>query len=223
LSSIEDTFRIWRRWLKAGILSAPFAVIHVDAHADLGLGDGGWIYLLSDFLALPLEQRAQPRFARDALNSGNYLAFAIGSRWISRLTYVFPPSRLGPRMGPLRSSGIVPLGAVVDGLDHAPIGHDDEQEERPVDLMTMHFRNGDSRTQLIELRHFSPQDVRGILWETNPPSPIHVEPAVPFEHILAPKFEFRGFTHMIVAQSPHFTPPSADQLLPEFREYFIPA
>src|ERR1700732_2331374 len=57
----EDAFWTWRRWLDKRKLSEPFCVIHVDAHADLGLGDGGWIYLLTELLALPVGQRRSPR------------------------------------------------------------------------------------------------------------------------------------------------------------------
>src|SRR5438445_1688144 len=54
-----DAFRIWRQWLRDGRLSAPFRVIHVDAHADLGLGDPGWLYLTTDVLARPVARRSR--------------------------------------------------------------------------------------------------------------------------------------------------------------------
>jgi len=35
-----EAFGVWREWLRTGILSAPFEVVHVDAHSDLGSGWG---------------------------------------------------------------------------------------------------------------------------------------------------------------------------------------
>ncbi len=68
----QDAFSTWRRWLHAGVLSAPFNVIHVDAHVDLGLGDVGWVYLLSEVLALsPWENHAtMPR--KPAVTTGRF-------------------------------------------------------------------------------------------------------------------------------------------------------
>jgi len=43
-------FWTWRQWLEEEKLSAPFMVIHVDAHADQGLGTAGFIYLLTELL-----------------------------------------------------------------------------------------------------------------------------------------------------------------------------
>jgi hypothetical protein len=216
----QDAFSTWRRWLHTGLLSAPFNVIHVDAHADLGLGDSGWVYLLSEFLALPLTERSEPQFGPRALNSGNYLAFAIGNRWIGNLTYVFPyrkPPETRERVS-LRVfegekfSRTVSLGGTVS-----------EDEPRPTDLMPLLFRNRNARTGLIELGRYSPETVHTLSHYIVAPEPIHVEPAVPFNYTPAHRFRFEGFTHMTVAQSPQYTPPSADQLLPIFREYFVEA
>jgi hypothetical protein len=81
-----ELFARWRDAIDAGVLRAPFHVTHVDAHADLGLGDAGFIPLLSDLLfRAPLERR-EPG---EALNDANYLAFAIGCRWLGELDYVY--------------------------------------------------------------------------------------------------------------------------------------
>jgi hypothetical protein len=83
-----ELFFRWRDAIDAGKLVPPFHVTHVDAHADLGLGDCGFIYLMSSLLFAPLEQRRSPRTGDDALSDGNYLAFAIACRWLSELVYV---------------------------------------------------------------------------------------------------------------------------------------
>jgi hypothetical protein len=36
------------------LIKAPFDMDHVDAHADHGLGDSSWVYLLTEILALPV-------------------------------------------------------------------------------------------------------------------------------------------------------------------------
>jgi len=36
-----DLFDRWRSAIQSGLLRPPFHVTHVDAHADLGLGDSG--------------------------------------------------------------------------------------------------------------------------------------------------------------------------------------
>ncbi len=74
-----------------GQLVPPFHVTHVDAHADLGLGDSGYRYLLSEVLALDVEGRSNPKTGEGAMDHGNFLAFAIACRWIAELTYVFCP------------------------------------------------------------------------------------------------------------------------------------
>lgn len=89
----DELFDLWHRELEQGSLLAPFDVVHVDAHADLGLGDAGYMYLMTELLHVPVEQRAsavRPQHGR-GMGSGNYLAFAIGCRWIGSLTYVYPP------------------------------------------------------------------------------------------------------------------------------------
>jgi hypothetical protein len=39
-----DASTTWREWLTQGLLSEPFAVIHIDAHSDLGSGLGNNTY-----------------------------------------------------------------------------------------------------------------------------------------------------------------------------------
>ena len=218
----QDVFSTWRRWLRTGVLSAPFNVIHVDAHADLGLGDGGWVYLLSEVLALPVAQRSEPRLGPHALNSGNFLAFAIANRWIGNLTYVFP-YRAPEAQEPFFINvfeGEKFLRRVSGG------GTANDEEPRPSDLMAILFRGCNTRTGLIELGRYSPQTVKSLCsWSLSEPkpTPIHVEPVVPFTYTPTNRFRFSGFTHLTLAQSPQFTPASADKLLSIFRDYFSEA
>ena len=60
-----------------GLLTPPFHVTHVDAHADLGLGDAGYVYLLTELLLEDPRDRWWPRTGTTGLNDANHLAFAI--------------------------------------------------------------------------------------------------------------------------------------------------
>ena len=84
-----DLFPLWRSAIKKKELEAPFHLTHVDAHADLGLGDSGYVHLMSDVLFRPVEERDDANAGVGGLGDGNWLAFALACRWISDLVYVF--------------------------------------------------------------------------------------------------------------------------------------
>jgi hypothetical protein len=57
---VEDHGELFERWrdaIDAGTLQSPFHVTHVDAHADLGMGDAGFMHLL------PISCSARPKSA----------------------------------------------------------------------------------------------------------------------------------------------------------------
>jgi len=84
-----ELFRLWRSAIQRGQLLPPFHVTHVDAHADLGLGDSGYMHLMTEILYREPEDRLEPREGQRGLGDGNYLAFAIACRWVSDLIYVY--------------------------------------------------------------------------------------------------------------------------------------
>ena len=88
----NEVFKHWRRLISSDELKTPFEVVHIDAHADLGLGDSGWSYILGSLLHKPVHERFFPQEdAWSGLGEGNYLAYALACRWIGRLTYVHHP------------------------------------------------------------------------------------------------------------------------------------
>jgi hypothetical protein len=87
----HEVFYIWRDLVETGEVEAPFEVVHSDSHADLGLGDGGWEYLMGELLHLPIGERTNPKVGSKYMNVGNYLAFAAACGWLSKLTYVHHP------------------------------------------------------------------------------------------------------------------------------------
>lgn len=93
----DEAFYYWRDLIGEGLLNTPFDVIHIDAHADLGLGDASWVYIMQNLLHMTLEERIHPEKFRYESNLqkfsyANYLAFAIGCRWIKTLTFVTHPN-----------------------------------------------------------------------------------------------------------------------------------
>ncbi len=200
----EDAFNTWRHWIQEKLLNPQFSVVHVDAHADMGNGDSGYIYLLTELLAVPVEQRRNPRCGLDALNSANYLMFAVANQWLHQLTYVYP--HLDPWTANWKSgfSKNIREHTLRNGL--------------PADLMRMHFLNYNCWTRTLQLKHRSRETFS---WGLPFDSVISFEPTVPFDFTPLPSFQFDGFTHMVVAQSPNFAPPSADNLLPIIRQFFL--
>jgi hypothetical protein len=90
----RDVFFRWRDAIDAGTLTPPFHVTHVDGHADLGQGELGFVYLLTEVLFWAPEARRNPHTGDGALSDGNYLTFAIACRWLSDLVFVFNEGRI---------------------------------------------------------------------------------------------------------------------------------
>ena len=211
----DEAFDVWRIWLKDGSLRAPFKVIHVDAHADQGIGDRSWRYLLTEFLCLPLSERANPPRGKDRMNAGNYLMFAVANRWLESLMYVHPTNPAPPLERPVYDPDTKTYTA--SSLQALHFFTDFEQAEPPdtQDLIPQFYRDGNISTNLIELCCRDP----GTNFNKTLGTPIHKEPPVSFERVPDTKFRFRGFSHMVIARSPGYTPKAADKLMPIIREY----
>ena len=89
----DGALAFWRDRMAAGALQKPFSVVHVDAHADLGIGRPGPGYVLNIVLGIPPEDRdAFDRYyAQKKLDEANYLLFALAFRWIDKLALVRDP------------------------------------------------------------------------------------------------------------------------------------
>jgi hypothetical protein len=94
----DEVFWLWRDAIGSGALEPPFHVTHLDAHADLGLGDSGWVYLMTDLLRRDVADRAEPRTGHGALNEGNFLLYALACRWLDSLEYVYGPGGGGDEL-----------------------------------------------------------------------------------------------------------------------------
>src|ERR1041384_5829102 len=83
----DEVFYLWKSLIGSGKLSVPFNVVHVDAHADLGLGYD-LDYLYTDFLSLPRADRPYAPRSDKGINLGSYLSYAVRCRWISGIDFV---------------------------------------------------------------------------------------------------------------------------------------
>jgi hypothetical protein len=87
VESHEGALGVWREWIGEGELETPFDLVHMDAHANLGSGDEGWFYVLTELLALPASRRQEHADLARVMPE-NYLLFAIAFRWIRDMTFV---------------------------------------------------------------------------------------------------------------------------------------
>lgn len=88
----KDAWFHWRRMLRQGVLKEPFEVVHVDAHADMGLGNNSCLYIAEELLAEPVKRRRPPiKGGEWAVGDCNFIAYALATRWIGKLTYVTHP------------------------------------------------------------------------------------------------------------------------------------
>jgi hypothetical protein len=189
-----ELFFRWRDAIEKGLLDPGFHVTHVDAHADLGTGDFGFDYLLTELLHERPQNRHSPKTGDDGLADGNYLAFAIANRWIDDLTYVIG-------------------GRYEDFMDYPWL---------PGDLLPHLFEDFDLETRRIRLPTLEPRNLRENLCGTALLEPVALEPPVPFDWLLWHEFEAtEPFDLICLARSPSFTPAAADAIYDEIRSRFI--
>ncbi|MHA2398673.1 MAG: peptide arginase family protein [Promethearchaeota archaeon] len=88
----HQAFFFWRELILTNKIEIPFEVVHLDAHSDIGVADWSWIYVTSELLHKPLDERIFPdESLLKGINEGNYLVFALACRWIKKLTFVIHP------------------------------------------------------------------------------------------------------------------------------------
>jgi len=92
----DQAFDFWRELVARH--QTQIDLVHVDAHADLGLGGGSWVHVVSELLSLPVDQRSDPPRGSRFLNEGSYIAYALAARWIASMAYVHHPQTEGRDM-----------------------------------------------------------------------------------------------------------------------------
>ena len=200
----NEALSYWRELIFDNRLSVPFEVIHIDSHADLGLGYLSHTYISSTLLGYPVKERP---FYNQYTNEfgdvceekiGDYLLFAIAYRWISKLTYCANPQ--GEKNDYIMST-----------LKDFKENH---AEGRPT------FNT----IQLL----YNPGLEKPCRSDSNDTKVNYIlssckEPEVPF--LIIPTIEdvkYDGdFDYIVMAQSPNYTPASADFIMDILREYII--
>ncbi len=186
----HEAFLIWRDLVGQGRLQTPFEVVHADSHADLGMGDAGWYFLMAEHLHLPLHQRANPPIGAGEMNDGNFLAYALACRWISRLTYVHHPN---------------------GGDDLLAFHFKDFDPKTMILELKACDRQQLDRWQLDWRPRRPTYEALGVK---------ATEPPIPFEMVASPKFKSsEPFDLLVLARSPEFTPVASDALVPVIEEF----
>lgn len=91
----DEVLTKMEEFIGRGLITAPFELIHVDAHADLGVGnhDRSFERITTDLLHRPQNDRLPHiRSGYGALGFGNWLAFTLACRLVDKLTVVRHPA-----------------------------------------------------------------------------------------------------------------------------------
>lgn len=197
----NEALFFWKELIDIKKLSDPFDVIHVDSHADLGLGDASWRFLQSTFLALPTELRRKIRDYEfcdkmKGISIGDYLLWAIAYKMISSVTYC---------ANPYGDKNDYVLETLKDF-------HEEYVWDSPVkNYIQLKYNKTMDMPEYDSSDAYKKKYLEGAI----------KDPAV--ELLIIPTIEdvrFEGdFDYAVMAQSPNYTPASADFIMNIFREY----
>lgn len=187
--------------IESGKLREPFDIIHVDSHADLGLGGYSGNFLQSSFLTFPITIRRHIRNYEvddkiEEISIGDYLLWAIGYRMVSSIIYCANPN-----------------GDKNDYLwETLKDFHENYIDDKPVtNYIQLKFNKH------MEMPQINSSDAYKRKYLANAIK----DPEV--ELLIIPTIEdvrFSGdFDYAVLAQSPNYTPASADYIMDIFREY----
>ncbi len=199
----NESLFFWEELISKGKLEDPFEVIHVDSHADLGLGCASADFLQGAILTLPVESRRRIRNYEfngkiENINIGDYLLWAIAYRMISKLTYCANPNN--------EKNDYC--------WDTLKDFHENFIWDKPISNYIQLKYN-----QNMELPKYNSEEVykkkylEGAMKE--PEVELRIIPTIN-------DVKFDGdFDFAVIAQSPNYTPVSADFILEIFKEYII--
>lgn len=200
----NEALFFWQELITKESLEMPFEVVHIDSHADLGLGYLSWTYILDDLLQYPVEERRMHTKYLDCFGQlndvgiGDYLLYAIAFRWINSLTYCANPNG--------------------DKNDYVWETLKDFEEkfiwDKPVENTIQLVCNPD-----MEFPSYNADEQEKQAYLKNAVK----EPEVPL--LIIPSIQdvkYNGdFDFVVMAQSPNYTPASADFIMDIVREYIV--
>ena len=189
--------------LDQGKLTDPFEVVHVDSHADLGLGDASWSFLQSEFLTLPIDSRRKIReyeFCDEIkrISIGDYLLWAVAYKMISKITYCANPN-----------------GDKNDYVwDTLKDFKEDMIWDKPIsNYIQLKYNSQMEWPKYNDSKEYKKKYMLGAI--KDPEVELKIIPTI--EDV-----KFQGdFDYAVIAQSPNYTPASADFILDIFREYIV--
>lgn len=170
--------------------SLKFDIDHIDGHADLGLGDRSYVYICTELLHYPVDERIHhiDETKKGNLSAGNFLAFLAACGWLKRLTYIH---------------------AEGEGTDIAWMHLKDFDESSGFLQLKKYSK--------IQMNHITNGDMFDRAKKTKPL--VH-EPDIPFRIISEKNFiSNKKYDYVFITQSPAFTPKTSDDLLPTFFQY----
>ena len=196
----NESLFFWEELLEQGKLTDPFEVVHVDSHADLGLGCSSSDFLQSAFLTLPVETRRRIRDDDEGvgISIGDYLLWAVAYKMISKITYC--ANRNGDKND-----------YVWDTLKDFK---EDMIWDKPIsNYIQLKYNSQMEWPKYNDSKEYKKKYMLGAI--KDPEVELKIIPTI--EDV-----KFQGdFDYAVIAQSPNYTPASADFILDVFREYII--
>ena len=185
----NESLFFWKELLDNQQIVAPFSVVHIDSHADLGCGSvGGLLHVLDELIYWSVDIRARccnEEFEVDGkfykVDIGDYLLFATAYRWISDLTYCGNPHH---------DSGDVPPQILVKKLP-------DYEFKKTIYTSIKIVPRNDADRDIVD----------------EPEIPFTI---IPNEEDVRYNGDF---DYMVLAQSPNYTPANADYIRDVFKDY----
>ena len=199
----NESLFFWEELIVDKKLNLPFEVVHIDSHADLGLGCPTAHFLQSAFLTLPIETRRRVRNFEfngkiKEINIGDYLLWGIAYRMISRITYCSNPKG--------------------DSNDYCWDTLKDFHEELIWDYPVSNYIQLTFNKDMDLPKYGSTDEYKKKYLEgaiKDPEVELRIIPTIG-------DVNYDGeFNFVVLAQSPNYTPASADFIIDIFKEYIV--
>ncbi len=199
----NESLFFWEELIKQGELTEPFEIVHIDSHADLGLGYCTSSFLQGAFLSLPIETRQKIRNYEFndkicEIDIGDYLLWGVAYRMFSKITYCANPKG---------DCNDYCVDTLMD-FKEKPIW------DKPVSqYIQLTYNKNMNLPKYNSDKNYKQKYLEGAIRE--PEVELRIIPQIK-------DVKYNGdFDFVVLAQSPNYTPASADFIMDIFREYII--
>lgn len=199
----DESLYFWEELIAKKVLDDPFEVVHVDSHADLGLGCRSSDFLQSAFLSFSVDRRRKIRDflfmdKREKINIGDYLLWAVAYRMISKITYCANPN--GEKNDYIWDT----LKDFEEKFIYA---------EPVKNYIQLKYNSKMELPTYNDSKEVKQRFLKGAM--KDPEVELEIIPSVEL-------VKYDGdFDYAVLAQSPNYTPASADYIMDVFRDYII--